>query len=196
MSASHDITPLLRRFREGDEAARAALISAVYDELKMMAQRYMRRERQGHTLQATALVNEAYVRLVNIKKAEWRDRAHFFAVAAQVMRGILVDHARKHLAGRRGGGMELLPINEEIAFAPGRAESLVRLDESLTRLSQLDPRVGRIIELRFFGGLSIEETSELMQISPRTVKREWSFGRAWLRNELKAGGLDGSSPLG
>lgn len=193
MSATNDITPLLRRFREGDDAARDALISAVYGELKIMAQRYMRRERQGHTLQATALVNEAYCRLVNIKTAEWRDRSHFFAVAAQVMRGILVDYARKHLAGRRGGGIDLLPINEEIAFAPGRAESLVRLDEALTTLAKLDARTARIIELRFFGGLSIEETSDLLGISPRTVKREWSFGRAWLRNELKA---NGSSSLG
>lgn len=193
MSAANDITLLLRRFRGGDDAARSALIAAVYDELKVIAQRYMRRERQGHTLQATALVNEAYVRLVNVKIAEWRDRGHFFAVAAEVMRGILVDYARKHLAGKRGGGAELLPIKEEIAFAPGRAESLVQLDDALTRLAGVDPRTARIIELRFFGGLSIEETSDLMGISPRTVKREWSFGRAWLRNELK---IDGSSALG
>jgi RNA polymerase sigma factor (TIGR02999 family) len=184
MAAQADITSLLHRFRDGDREAAEALIASVYGELKMMASRYMRRERGGHTLQTTALVNEAYVRLVNVKAADWRDRAHFFAVAAQVMRNILVDHARKHLAGKRGGGFDMLPLNEGLVFSPERAGSLLRLDEALTRLAQHDERAGRVIELRFFGGLSIDEAAEVMKVSPRTVKREWTFGRAWLRTEL------------
>jgi RNA polymerase sigma-70 factor (ECF subfamily) len=195
MAAQNDITGLLHRFRQGDDEARAALIAAVYDELKVMAARYMRRERGGHTLQTTALVNEAYVRLIHLKSADWRDRVHFFAVAAQVMRSILVDHARKHLAEKRGGGLDMLPLDEVLAFSPGRPEPLLRLDEALTRLSEHDSRASRIIELRFFGGLSVEETAEALKISPRTVKREWSFGRAWLRTELGCDESDGSQPV-
>jgi RNA polymerase sigma-70 factor, ECF subfamily len=191
MAAHADITSLLHRFRDADQQATEALIASVYEELKLMASRYMRRERGGHTLQTTALVNEAYLRLVNLKAADWRDRAHFFAVAAQVMRCILVDHARKHLAGKRGGEFDKLPLNEGLVFSPERAASLVRLDEALTRLAQHDERTGRIIEFRFFGGLSIEETAEVMKISPRTVKRDWTFGRAWLRTELGLGHDDG-----
>jgi RNA polymerase sigma-70 factor, ECF subfamily len=195
MAVQEDITALLHRFRQGDDEARAALIAAVYDELKIMAARYMRRERGGHTLQTTALVNEAYLRLIQVKSADWQDRAHFFAVAAQVMRSILVDHARKHLAGKRGGGMDMLQLDEGLAFSPKRPEPLLELDEALTKLMKYDNRAGRIIELRFFGGLSVEETAEVLKISPRTVKREWSFGRAWLRTELGVDGSDGSKSL-
>lgn len=185
MSAEpEEITTLLRRCQEGDDVAQAALAEAVYDELKVIASRYMRRESSGHTLQTTALVNEAFVKLLHLKAASWQDRAHFFAVASQLMRRILVDHARKHLAGKRGGGIDILPLNEAIVFSPDRAAPLLQLDEALTRLEQSEPRTARVIELRFFGGLSIEETAEVLRISPRTVKREWGFGRAWLRSEM------------
>ena len=196
MAAQEDITALLHRFRQGDDEATAALIAVIYGELKIMAARYMRRERGGHTLQTTALVNEAYLRLVHMKSADWRDRAHFFAVAAQVMRSILVDHARKHLAGKRGGGLDVLPLDEGLVFSPGRPEPLLRLDEALTRLTEYDGRASRIIELRFFGGLSIEETAEVLNVSPRTVKREWTFVRAWLRTELGLDGSNGSESVG
>jgi RNA polymerase sigma factor (TIGR02999 family) len=195
MAAQDDITELLHRFRQGDSEAKAALIAAVYDELKVMAARYMRRERGDHTLQTTALVNEAYLRLIHLKSDNWRDRVHFFAVAAQVMRSILVDHARKHLAGKRGGGLDMLPLDEGLVFHPERSEPLLELDEALTRLMQHDSRASRIIELRFFGGLSVDETAEVLNISPRTVKREWTFGRAWLRTELGLDGGDGSKPV-
>lgn len=179
-----EITTLLRRVQDGDGVAQNALVEAVYDELKVIAARYMRRESSGHTLQTTALVNEAFLKLIHVKSTTWQDRAHFFAVASQLMRRILVDHARKHLAGKRGGGVDMLPLNEAIVFSPDRAGPLVQLDEALTRLAESEPRTARVIELRFFGGLSIEETAEVLQISPRTVKREWGFGRAWLRSEM------------
>ena len=179
-----DITGLLHRFQEGDEAARTLLVETVYDELRAIAARHMSRERNGHTLQATALVNEAYLKLVNIKAAQWQDRAHFFAVAARIMRQILVDHARQHLAGKRGGGMILLPLNEALAFTPEEPERVLQVDEALTRLSIEDELVGRVVELRFFGGLSVDETAEVLKVPKRTVEREWAFGRAWLRTEL------------
>lgn len=156
----------------------------VQQELRVIAARYMRREKEGHTLQTTALVNEAYMKLVQMKGANWKDRAHFFAVAAQIMRRILVDHARKRIAGKRGGGFEMLPLDEGLVFSPQRSNELIRLDEAMTRLAEHDPRASKVIELRFFGGLSIEETAEVLHCSPRTVKREWTFARAWLREEL------------
>lgn len=179
-----DITGLLHRFQEGDESARALLVEAVYEELRAIAARHMSREREGHTLQATALVNEAYLRLVNIKSAQWQNRAHFFAVAARIMRQILVDHARQHLAGKRGGGVILLPLNEALAFSPEDPALVLQVDEALTRLSAEDGQVGRVVELRFFGGLSVDETAEVLKLPKRTVEREWTFGRAWLRTEL------------
>jgi RNA polymerase sigma factor (TIGR02999 family) len=183
-AAPEEITTLLRRCQEGDDVAQAALVEAVYDELKVIAGRHMRRESSGHTLQTTALVNEAFLKLLHVKSATWQDRAHFFAVASRLMRRILVDHARKHLAGKRGGGMDMLPLNEAMVFSPDRAAPLLQLDEALTRLAESEPRTARVIELRFFGGLSVEETAEVLKISPRTVKREWGFGRAWLRTEM------------
>jgi RNA polymerase sigma-70 factor, ECF subfamily len=187
VAPQEDITALLHRFRDGDTQARSKLITTLYNELRIMAARYMRREREGHTLQTTALINEAYMRLVSLKSIDWQDRAHFFAVAATVMRGILVDHARKHMAGKRGAGIDVLPLDEGLVFSPQRAEPLLRLDEGLTRLSTQDERAGKIIELRFFGGLSIEETAAVLGTSTRTVKREWAFARAWLRMELGFG---------
>lgn len=194
MTEPDDITELLHRFQEGDAEARTRLIEAVQGELRVMASRYMRREKGGHTLQTTALVNEAYIKLVNLKSANWQDRVHFFAVASRVMRRILVDHARKHIAGKRGGGLEMLPINEAIVFTPGRSNQIVRLDDALSRLAETDERACRVIELRFFGGLSVEESAEALKVSPRTIKREWMFARAWLRNELGFENGDGTGP--
>lgn len=184
MTPNDEITTLLHRFQEGDEDAQSQLVKMVQHELRVIAARYMRREKEGHTLQTTALVNEAYMKLVQMKGANWKDRAHFFAVAAQIMRRILVDHARKRIAGKRGGGFELLPLDEGLVFSPQRSNELVRLDEAMTRLAEHDVRASKVIELRFFGGLSIEETAEVLHCSPRTVKREWTFARAWLREEL------------
>jgi RNA polymerase sigma-70 factor, ECF subfamily len=194
-SGAEDVTTLLRRFQEGDEAVQSQLIAAVYDELKIIAARYMRREGGSHTLQTTALVNEAYLRLVNVKSAQWQDRAHFFAVAARIMRRILVDHARKHIAGKRGGGFDMLPLDEGLVFTPQRSRDMIRLDEALDRLEKTDERVAKVVQLRFFGGLSIEETAEAMRTSPRTVKREWTFGKAWLRNEFAVAGEADSMDL-
>lgn len=185
-STEQDITGLLHRFQSGDEAARAALIDAVYGELRAIANRHMNREREGHTLQATALVNEAYLKLVHLKTANWQDRAHFYAVAARVMRQILVDHARQRLAGKRGGGVLLLPLNEALAFAPDSPAKLLEVDEALTRLAAEDELVGKVVELRFFGGLSVEETAHVLNVPKRTVEREWTFGRAWLKTELSS----------
>ena len=187
MDEPEDITELLHRFQAGDEDAQSQLIDAVYGELRVIAARYMRREKENHTLQTTALVNEAYLKLVNLKTANWQDRAHFYAVASRVMRRILVDHARKHISGKRGGGIDILPLNEAIVFTPGRSSQIVRLDDALTRLASTDERASKVIELRFFGGLSVEECAEVLGISPRTVKREWMFARAWLRAEFGLG---------
>jgi len=184
LNTPEEITVLLHKFQSGDASAQSRLVNAVQQELRVIAARHMRREKQNHTLQTTALVNEAYLKLVQIKNANWKDRAHFFAVAAQVMRRILVDHARRRIAGKRGGGHEMLPLEEGLVFSPQRSQELVRLDEALQKLETEDERAARIIELRFFGGLSIEESAEALQCSPRTVKREWTFARAWLREEL------------
>lgn len=196
MEEPGDLTGLLRRFQSGDKAAKDDLVEAVYGELKALAARYMRRERDAHTLQTTALVNEAYLKLVNMKAANWQDRAHFFAVAAQVMRRILVDHARKCMAGKRGGDFQFLQLDEGLVFAEGKPAELVRLDDALEKLAAEDPRAGQVIELRYFGGLSIEETADVLKVSPRTVRREWMFGRSWLRTELKAGGDGQSASMG
>lgn len=179
-----DITELLHRFQDGDQVARNELVEAVYGELRVIAARHMGRERGEHTLQTTALVNEAYLKLVNIKSAQWQDRAHFFAVAARVMRQILVDHARQRLAGKRGGGVMVMQLNEALVFSPNQPEVMLQVDDALTRLSNEDELVGKVIELRFFGGLSVEETAHVLKVPKRTVEREWTFGRAWLRTEL------------
>lgn len=196
MSQSVEITALLRRFQEGDVEAESSLMDAVYAELRVMARRFMARERQGHTLQTTALMNEAYLKLVQSESLNFKDRTHFFAVAAQVMRRILVDHARRHGAGKRGAGIEMLPLDEGLVYSPERGAQLVDLDDSLSRLAELDPRAGRVIELRFFGGLSLDETAEVLQVSPRTVRREWDFGRAWLRQDLGLRPGDAAEPMG
>jgi len=166
--------------------------------LRRLAGGYMRHERSDHTLQPTALVHEAFLRLVEQSSVDWKGRAHFFRVAAQMMRRILIDHARGTLREKRGTGEKPVPLEEALVFAPEQSTELIKLDEALERLSKIDPRQGRIVELRFFGGLTVEETAEAMGISPKTVKRDWSVAKAWLHGDLKsyhdvdAGRLGGS----
>ncbi len=177
------ITLLLAQVRDGDECATARLIEAVYQELRRLAEYYLQRERPEHTLQATELVHEAYIRLVGRDGLEWRDRLHFFSVAAQVMRRLLVDYARARGQLKRGGGNRM-PFEEALAVAAVRSDELLAVDEALQRLTLLDPRQGRIVELRYFAGLSIEEVAGVLEISERTVKREWQAAKAWLRAEV------------
>lgn len=184
-SSQHAVTRLLIRLTEGDNAALDALLPAVYDELRRLAANYLRRERVGHTLQPTALVHEAYLRLVDQTRVEWQNRAHFFGVAAQMMRRILVDHARGQQAEKRGGDVQKISLDENIDVSALRASELVALDEALERLAELDPQKSRLVELRFFGGLSVEETAEVMGVSAPTVKRHWRLAKAWLYGEVK-----------
>jgi RNA polymerase sigma factor (TIGR02999 family) len=184
-SSSTRINRLLADWGQGNEEARDALIPVVYGELRRLARRHLWRERPDHTLQSAALVNEAYLRLVRQDVPQWQNRAHFFGVAAQLMRHILVDHARNRMAAKRGGSAPRLVLDPELAPAQNPGIDLVALDDALGRLSTLDPQQGRLIELRFFGGLSIEETAVVLGVSPATVKREWATARAWMRRELK-----------
>jgi RNA polymerase sigma factor (TIGR02999 family) len=183
--SSTRINKLLADWGQGNEVAREALIPVVYNELRRQARRYLRGERPDHTLESAALVNEAYLRLIRQEAPAWQNRAHFFGVAAQLMRHILVDHARNRLAAKRGAGAPLLALDPELAPAQKPGIDLVALDDALSKLAALDSQQGRLIELRFFGGLSIEETAVVLGISPATVKREWVTARAWLRRELK-----------
>jgi RNA polymerase sigma factor (TIGR02999 family) len=178
------VTRLLVELRSGNPEAEAKLIPMVHERLHRLAASYMRRERPDHTLQATALVNEAYLRLVSQKGTGWQDRAHFFGIAARLMRRILVDHARARQAGKRGGRVEKLSLDEALDFSPARSRELIELDDALESLGRLDPQQARVVELRFFGGLTVEETAEVLGISPRTVKRDWRVARAWLHGEL------------
>jgi RNA polymerase sigma-70 factor, ECF subfamily len=169
---------------------RDELIVQVYDELRRLAAGYLRRERADHTLQPTALVHEAYMRLAAQEGVDWRNREHFVGVAAEMMRRVLVDHARGHRRDKRGGGLKL-PLTEADGFAEGEAEHLVALDEALKRLARRHPQKSRVVELRFFGGLSIEETARILEVSDSTVERDWKFARAWLAREMDRGGRDG-----
>ena len=184
-STREDVTVLLAQLTNGNKDAASRLIPLVYAELKRLAGSYMRRERADHTLQATALVHEAYLKLVEQRSVDWQSRAHFFGIAAQVMRRLLVDHARGHLREKRGGGQDVVPLDEALVFVPEKSLELAKLDDSLKRLTKIDPRQGQIVELRFFGGLTVEETAEFLGISPKTVKRDWSMAKAWLHGELK-----------
>lgn len=187
-SPQHEVTQLLHEWSRGDRTALDKLVPIVYDELRRQAANYMRRERPGQSLQTTALVHEAYLRLVDQKSVEWQNRNHFFAIAANLMRRILVDHARQHQAVKRGGAeLKLLPLDDAEAALEGEAIDLVALDEALTRLALLDERQSRVVELRYFSGLSVEETAEVLSVSARSVKREWRSAKAWLRNELGRG---------
>ena len=174
-----EVTGLLVAWSHGDETAYERLVPLVYAELHRLAHRYMSRERPDHTLQTTALVDEAYLRLVD-QKVHWENRAHFFAIAAELMRRILVDHARKHSYAKRGGNARKVELNEAVLMARDRSDELVALDEALTKLAEFDQRKSHVVELRFFGGLSVEETAEVLKVSVNTVKRDWSTARAWL----------------
>lgn len=186
--ADLDITTLLRRFRAGDRAAEEQLVPRVYHELRRLAAAYMRREKPGASLQPTALVHEAYLRMVDYKQVEFKDRHHFFALAAQVMRRILVDRARARKAAKRGGAAGALPLDEAIELGTPKEDLLISLDEALDRLSGLNPRMGQIVEMRFFGGMTEEEIGEYLGVSARTIKRQWATARLWLQKELAAGG--------
>lgn len=183
--APHDVTQLLVNWSQGDQAALNDLMPLVYQELRRLAASYLRRERSDHTLQSTALVHEAFLRLIDQNRIQWQNRAHFFGVAAQMIRRILVDHARTQNRIKRGAGAAKLSLDEAIALPNSGSEiDLVSLDDALGRLSALDPQQGRIVELRFFAGLSIEETAEVVGVSPATVKREWTMAKAWLYQNL------------
>ena len=184
MADSERITQLLGEVRAGHREAESELVMAVYPELHKIAARLLRTERPDHTLQATALVHEAYVQLLGDDHADWKDRIHFFAAASQSMRRILVDYARARQAAKRGGVRHKVELTESLAISEDRLDQLIVIDEALTRLAEWDPRQCRIVELRFFGGLTEEETAGVLGISPRTVSREWSMARAWLHGEL------------
>ncbi|HWX39700.1 MAG TPA: sigma-70 family RNA polymerase sigma factor [Blastocatellia bacterium] len=180
-----EVTRLLVAWSNGDKAALDKLMPAVYQELRRLARRYMRQERPGHTLQTTALVNEAYMRLINYERMRWQDRAHFFAAAAQVMRRILIDHARSHLYQKRGGGARKVSLDQAAELSVERSSELVAVDLALEELAALDPRKSKIVELRFFGGLSEEEIAEVLGISTPTVQREWRKAKAWLHRAIE-----------
>ena len=188
MTPPEDITQILQEVSGGNREAPARLMPLVYDELRRLADHYLRRERPDHTLQPTALVHEAYLKLIDQTRVDWQNRAHFFGVAAQLMRRILVDHARRHQASKRGGFRQKLTLDEAVDYSQTRDIDLVRLDEALTALAQFDARQSRVVELRFFGGLTIEETAEALSVSPATVKVDWSMAKAWLRREIGGGG--------
>ena len=179
-----EITHLLLKWSNGDTSALDKLIPMVYPELRRIARRYMRRENSHHTLQTSALINEAYLRLIDQHAVDWQDRAHFFAVSAQVMRHILVDHARKYRCDKRGAGATHIALDDVLGTVQERAAEFIVLDGALVELCKLDPRKGRIVELRFFGGLTVEETAEVMKLSPITIKREWRSAKAWLSREI------------
>ena len=183
--SAHDVTLLLQAWGGGDKEALDRLAPLVFRELRRIAGRMMAAERPNHTLQATALVNEAYVRLVDTQQVSWQDRAHFFALCARAMRQILIDHARARASEKRGGGEILLELDEAVASAPSPAANLLELDDALHRLAQLDPRKSQVVELRFFGGLSLEETAEALKVSTKTVQRDWDLARGWLYRELR-----------
>jgi len=181
----HEVTRLLVNSRAGDQQALDQLLPLVYDELHRQAAGLFRHESAGHTLQPTALVNEAYLRLVGQKDVQWQNRAQFFAIAAQMMRRILISHARSRQAEKRGGGTPRVTLDEEAAFAPQRDVNLIALDEALHRLAEIDAEKCRMVELRFFGGLSVEETAEVMGVSRRTIDRQWQTAKAWLHREME-----------
>lgn len=179
-----EVSKLILDWAGGDQAALDRLMPLVYDELRRLAHFYMSREHPGHTLQTTALVDEAYLRLSGQTHTQWHCRAQFFGIAAQIMRRILVDHARSHLYAKRGGGARKVPLEDVAVLSPQRGKELIALDEALERLSSIDARKGRIVELRYFGGLSVDETAEVVGVSSITVKRDWLVAKAWLRREI------------
>jgi len=183
-SDSDNVTQLLTDWSGGNQQALEQLLPLIYNELRRLAHNFLYRERPGHTLQTTALVHEAYLKLIDQRDARWQNRAHFFAIAAQAMRRILIDSARRHSAVKRGSGGEKISLAEVAEISPERDSALLALDEALEALSAIDPEQARIVELRYFGGLTIEETAEVMNLSPATIKREWAMARAWLHQSL------------
>lgn len=183
-SKSHEVTQLLTAWGKGDEVAREQLMSLVYDELHRLAHGYMRRESPDHTLQTSALVNEAYVRLVDQQNVQWQNRSHFYAIAAQMMRRILVDYARSRNYAKRGGGARQVSLDEGLIVSEERSAEVINVHEALEGLAAFDARKAQIVELRFFGGLSIEETAEVLAVSPGTVMRDWTLAKAWLHREM------------
>ena len=183
--APDNVTLLLRKWSEGDESALEQLTPLVYDELHRLAHQHMRREKAGHVLQTSALINEAYLRLIDQPRIQWESRAHFFGIAARLMRRILVDDARKRNSAKRGGSLIRVPFDQVEDLAHQQAANVVAVDEALRKLEEIDARQGQIVELRFFGGLSIEEAANVLVVSPGTVMRDWTFARAWLKTEIK-----------
>jgi RNA polymerase sigma factor (TIGR02999 family) len=184
MDTSPDITGLLLAWSDGDREALEELTPLVYQELKKLAESYLRKERAGHTLQPTALAHEAYIKLIDQRSVRWRNRAHFYGIAAQAMRRILVDHARARLAEKRGSGVDVVSLDEAIDVSDERAGQLLALDDALKRLADLDQQTSRVVELRYFGGMTLEETAEVLGVSRATVIREWRMAKAWLYDEL------------
>ena len=182
--STQSVTDLLQAWASGDQTALDDLLPLVYDDLRRQARRFMRAQPAGHTLQTTALVHEAYLRLVGQSPVEWNGRAHFFGVAAKAMRSILVDHARARVAAKRGGSPRVVTLDDAAGVAPQRGVDVLALDDALGRLAELDARKSKLVELRYFGGLGIEEAAAVLGVSPATVKREWTTARAWLRREL------------
>lgn len=187
MTTSHDVTQLLLKWSNGNQDAFSELLPLVYKELQKIAHRYLNRERSSNTLQTTALVHEAYLKLIDQNRVQWQNRAHFFGIAAQAMRRILVDNARQRLANKRGKGVEKVALDEGLVdVSDERAGNLVNLDEALSRLAEIDSQKSQIVELRYFGGLSIEETAEVLGVSVATINRQWRVAKAWLYNEIKS----------
>jgi RNA polymerase sigma factor (TIGR02999 family) len=195
LSSPNEVTQLLVDWTGGNKAALDQLMPLVYKELRQLARHYLRKERHNHTLQSAALVNEAYVRLVDYSNLRWQDRAQFFGLAAQLMRRILIDHARKHHFAKRGGGALNVQLDEAAVLSEERASDLVALDDALTGLAEMDPRKGQVVELRFFGGLNIEETAEVLNISSMTVQREWRWAKAYLHRAISKRDGDGAGTL-
>jgi RNA polymerase sigma factor (TIGR02999 family) len=179
-----EVTQLLVDWGNGNQAALDRLMPVVYTELRQLAHRYMRRERPGHTMQTTALIHEAYLRLVDQNQVRWQHQAHFFGIAARLMRQILIEHARSHTRAKRGGGVGTISLDEAAIVSQARATELLALDDALERLATIDPRKSQVVELRFFGGLSVEEAAQVLNIAPNTVLRDWRMAKAWLRREI------------
>jgi RNA polymerase sigma-70 factor, ECF subfamily len=179
-----EVTQLLVDWGNGNQAALDRLMPLVYTELRQLAHRYMRRERPGHTMQTTALIHEAYLRLVDQNQVRWQHQAHFFGIAARLMRHILIEHARSHTRAKRGGGVGTISLDEAAIVSQARATELLALDDALERLATIDPRKSQVVELRFFGGLSVEEAAQVLNIAPNTVLRDWRMAKAWLRREI------------
>jgi RNA polymerase sigma factor (TIGR02999 family) len=186
MAASQEITRLLQNWSEGDQEALEKLMPVLYKELHRMAHRYMRQERPGHTLQTTALIHEAFLRLMGWNNVRWQNRSHFFGVSAQLMRKILVDFARSRNYAKRGGGARVISLETTAGVPSEPARDILALDEALRRLATMDPRKGQIVELRFFGGLGLEETAEVLKVSSRTIRREWELAKVWLASEMRS----------